>query len=131
MGKLRASIRHALRGAGLLLRTQRNARIHVALTVAACALGLALGIGRSGWVGVITAVALVWMAEAFNTALERLGDAVTTETHPGIRDAKDLGAAAVLLAAVGAGVIGAVVFLPELLELVQSRPMSEYMRPGT
>ena len=56
------------------------------------------------------AVALVFGAEAANSAIERLADAVTIERHPLIGAAKDLGAACVLLASLGAFVVGLLIF---------------------
>ncbi len=61
------------------------------------------------------AIALVWVSEAFNTALERLGDAVSLEDNPRIGHAKDVAAMAVMLAAVAAALIGLSVFGPYLV----------------
>jgi diacylglycerol kinase (ATP) len=58
----------------------------------------------------------VWSAEAFNTALEQLADALHPERHAGIGRAKDVAAGAVLIAAVGAAVIGVLVFVPHLVQ---------------
>lgn len=109
------SIAHALRGLGHLVRTQGNARVHLAATVAVCIAGLVFGIDRTEWLWLVVAISLVWSAEAFNTALELLADAVHPVRHPGIGRAKDAAAAAVLVAAAGAAVIGLLVFLPHLL----------------
>lgn len=111
---------HALRGVGFLVRTQRNARLHAAITAGVLLLGVLLAIDAMEWLALVLALALVWTAEAVNTALERLGDAVTREADPRIRDAKDLGAAAVFIAAFGAAVVGALVFVPKLARLVVS-----------
>jgi diacylglycerol kinase (ATP) len=62
------------------------------------------------------AIILVWSAEAFNTALEELADALHPERDPGIGRAKDVAAAAVLIAALGAAVIGMLVFVPHLVD---------------
>jgi len=59
----------------------------------------------------------VWTAEALNTALERLSNAVTREPNPLVGQAKDAAAGAVLIAAVGAAAIGALVMGPHLLSL--------------
>ena len=56
------------------------------------------------------------MAEAFNTALELLADQASPEWRPDIGRAKDLSAAAVLIAALGAAIIGVLVLGPPLLE---------------
>lgn len=114
-GRSLGSFPHAWRGFAFLLRSQANARIHLLATLAAGGAGLVLGIGRDDWLWIALAVVLVWSAEALNTALEQLADAVHPERHPGIGRAKDLAAAAVLIAAVGAAVIGVLVFGPHLL----------------
>jgi diacylglycerol kinase len=62
------------------------------------------------------AIVLVWGAEAFNTALEQLADTLHPERDPGIGRAKDVAAAAVLIAALGAAVIGVLVFVPHLAD---------------
>ena len=64
---------------------------------------------------VVLAIALVWVAEAVNTALEALGDAISREPHAQVGQAKDVGAGAVLLAAVAAVVVAAIVFVPRLV----------------
>ena len=84
-------------------------------TVAVSGLGIALRIGRGDWCLLAFAAGLVWMAEAFNTALEILADEVSLDRRGGIGKAKDVAAGAVLVAAATAVIIGALVFLPVLL----------------
>lgn len=98
-----------------MLRTQRNARVHAAVTVAVLALGAFVRLAPLEWALVGLAVAAVWSAEAFNTALEQLGDVVSPEHHPLIGKAKDVAAGAVLLAAIGAMIVGLAVFGRRLL----------------
>ncbi|MCZ8292708.1 MAG: diacylglycerol kinase family protein [Hylemonella sp.] len=108
------SFRYALAGLRTLLLTQHNAWLHAAATVVVVVAGLVLGLSRTEWCWLVLAMTLVWMAEALNTALEFLADAVTQEFHPLILQAKDVAAAAVLIAAIGALVIGLLVFGPHL-----------------
>jgi diacylglycerol kinase (ATP) len=118
---LRARLRslgHALDGLALLLRSQPNAWIHAVATVLVVALGSLLQVSAYEWLWLLLAMALVWMAEAFNTALERLADAVSHEQHPLIGQAKDLAAGAVLVAALAAAVIGMLILGPRLLHLL-------------
>lgn len=96
----------AFHGWMILMGTQRHARVHFAATVAVVALGLWLQISRDDWCWLIAAMALVWSAEAFNSAVEQLADRVCREPDPLIGAAKDLAAGAVLFTAVGAAVIG-------------------------
>ena len=111
------SFRCAFRGVGTLLASQHNARIHLLATVCACGLGLLIGISRLEWCAIVVAIAMVWTAEALNTAFEFLCDVASPEFHPLIQKAKDVAAAAVLLSAAGAAVIGLIVFVPHLLRI--------------
>ena len=108
---------YALHGVAFLVHTQENARLHLLATLAVGAVGAALGLDRAEWLWLVAAVVLVWSAEAFNTALETLADALHPEHHPGVGRAKDVAAGAVLIAAIGAAVIGALVFVPHLVRL--------------
>lgn len=108
------SLRHAWDGLRHLLRTQPNARLHLVATLVVVALGILLRVSRSDWCWLAAAIAAVWTAEACNTALELLGDAVTREPHPLIGRAKDCAAAAVLCASLGAVVIGGIIFAPHV-----------------
>ncbi|HLP06651.1 MAG TPA: diacylglycerol kinase family protein [Opitutaceae bacterium] len=110
------SFRYALAGLRTLAATQPNFRIHLLATGGVILAGALLGISRGDWLWLAAAVFSVWLAEAFNTALELLADAVTTETHPLIGRAKDCAAAAVLISAAGALVVGGLVLGPRLLE---------------
>lgn len=108
------SLACALRGVAHLVRSQPNARLHLLAAGLVCAAGIYFGLSRAEWLWVTVAIVLVWSAEAFNTALEELADAVHPERHPGIGRAKDAAAGAVLIAALGAAVIGLLVFVPHL-----------------
>jgi len=113
------SFRHAFRGLAQVIRTQHNAWIHAAATVLVIGCGVALGVSVVEWCLLVLAIAGVWCAEALNTALEALGDAVSREHHALLALAKDAAAGGVLVAAVGAAVIGALVLVPRLLELAE------------
>ncbi len=109
------SFRYAGRGVVALLRSQHNAWIHAAGSVAVVGLGFAVGLSRLEWCLVVLAMVAVWSAEAVNTAFEVLCDVASPEVHPLVERAKDVAAGAVLLAAVGAVVVGLLVFGPHLL----------------
>jgi diacylglycerol kinase len=94
-----ASLRDALNGLGILVVEQHNARIHLVAAMCVVALGLLTGLSGLEWIMVFAAITLVWLAEAFNSALEYLADAAVPEMHPLIGKAKDVAAAAVLISA--------------------------------
>jgi diacylglycerol kinase (ATP) len=111
-----ASFGFAFRGLQALLAAEPNARIHLMATVAAIAFGAVLRLTPLEWCAVVVAIALVWMAEALNTAVETICDLVHPEQHPLVARAKDVAAAGVLCAAIGAALIGALVFGARLLQ---------------
>lgn len=109
-----ASFGHAGRGLWLLLRREPNARIHLAVSVIVCAAALVLRLPSADWRWLVAAMALVWIAEALNTAVELLCDRVCAGFDPAIGRVKDAAAGAVLLAAIAAALIGLLTFLPPL-----------------
>lgn len=102
----------AFKGLYLLWRDEPHARIHALATVIVIALGLILHVTKTDWLWLIIAITIVWIAEAFNAALERLADRITTQHDQQIGSAKDIAAGAVLIASIGAAVIGCLVFVP-------------------
>jgi diacylglycerol kinase len=112
------SFRHAGRGVWRL-RNEPNARIHLLATAFALIAATVARLSTIEWALIVSAVALVLAAEALNTAVERLADALMPERHPLVGAAKDLGAGAVLIAAVGAAIIGVLVLGPPLLHLCE------------
>jgi diacylglycerol kinase (ATP) len=108
------SFRYAFTGLGFMLKTQHNAWVHLAITLVVVGAGLWLGISAVDWRWLIVAIALVWVAETTNTAFEFLCDAVVPNFHTSVEKAKDIAAAAVLICAAAAAIIGVLVFWPYL-----------------
>ena len=100
-----------------MLRSQHNAWVHALASVAAVAAGLLFQVSRGEWLAITLAIVAVWSAEALNTAFESLCDVASPEFHPMVERAKDVAAGSVLVAAIGAVVIGLLVFGPRLLAL--------------
>ena len=113
LAKRRDAFGHAGRGIVLLL-TETHGRVHAAATVVIIVLGLWLNISSTDWALLAICIALVLAVEAINTAIECIVDIVSPEWHPVARDAKDLAAGGVLVAAIGAAVVGVLVFWPYL-----------------
>jgi diacylglycerol kinase (ATP) len=111
------SFHYAFAGIGNLLLREHNAWIHSIAAVVVTASGLHFGLTVTEWCLVVLAMTLVLMAEGFNSAIERVCDAVSDQYHPLIKNAKDLAAGAVLICASGALIIGLMIFLPYLLNL--------------
>ncbi len=105
---------HALRGLLFLVRSEPNAKLHLAATAAVALLGAMLRLGAGEWRWLVLAAALVWAAEALNTAVEQVCDLVSPGPDPRVKAAKDVAAGAVLIAAAAAAAIGAATLLPPL-----------------
>jgi diacylglycerol kinase (ATP) len=108
------SFGNAFHGWWYVVRTQRNAWLHV--VVAAFAFGLAvwLQIGALGWAIIVLTTAIVFAAEFLNTAIEAVVDLASPRKHPLAKVGKDVGAGAVLIAALAAIVVGLLVLGPPL-----------------
>ncbi|WP_348620117.1 diacylglycerol kinase family protein [Paenibacillus polymyxa] len=116
----RMTFRYAAEGVMYALRTQVNMRIHVAVALLVIVAGLTLHISRLDWLFVCAAIAIVIVAELFNTAVEAAVDLISPDIHPLAKAAKDTAAGAVLLAAVFAVIIGIFVFYRPMLTLISS-----------
>lgn len=114
------AFRYAFAGWRHVLRTQRNAWIHVLASIAVIALGVWLKIERRDWAVILLTVALVWMAEFINTALEAVVDLASPSQHPLARIGKDVGAAAVLIAACTSVLVGLLILGPPLWKVLQA-----------
>jgi diacylglycerol kinase (ATP) len=111
------SFRYAWHGLVRVVATQHNAWIHATATVAVVFAGALAGVSRFDWALLVFAMVAVWSAEALNTAVEALGDAVSRDEHNLVGVAKDVAAGAVLVAAVGAAIIAGLVFWPHVAHL--------------
>lgn len=112
-----ASFGHAFRGVGAALRSEVHLQFHAVATAVVLGLGLYFELSRTEWALVALAVAGVWAAELFNTAIEALTNLVSPDYHPLAGRTKDVAAGAVLLAALGALAVGALVFGPKICAL--------------
>lgn len=109
---------YAGRGIVKMLRSEHNAWIHTSVMICVIIAGFLFGISALEWCAVILCFGGVLMAEGFNSAIEALCDAVSTDYHPAIERAKDIAAGAVLLFVIAAVAVGIIIFLPPLLQLI-------------
>jgi diacylglycerol kinase len=108
------SFRYAFNGLWRVLLTQPNARIHAIATVCVIALGAWLGVSRVEWAILALTIGFVWTAEFINTALEAVVDLASPDIHPLAKVGKDVGAAAVLVAAIMSVIVGLLILGPPL-----------------
>ena len=105
-----ASMSFAWAGLAVLIQTLTHFRIHLVVTLLVTALGFACKLSPGEWLAITIVVGWVLAAEGFNTAVELLADVVHPDRHPLIGQAKDVAAAAILLAALTAVAVGGIVF---------------------
>ncbi len=108
------SFGHAFRGWAYVLRTQRNAWIHVIIATIFLALSAWLQLDRFEWAVIILTMAMVFTAEFLNTAIEAVVDLASPQKHPLAKVGKDVGAGAVLIVAITAVLVGLLILWPRL-----------------
>jgi len=110
-----SSFGYAFQGIAILFRTQVHPWIHLCATVVVVGLAIYFDLPAYEWALLILCIIIVLAAEAFNTAIEYLTDLVSPDYNPLAGKVKDLAAAAVLLCAIGAAVIGLLILGPYFL----------------
>lgn len=108
------SFGHAFRGLAYVVRTQRNAWIHVVIAAIVLVLSLWLRLDPLEWAVIILTMAMVFTAEFLNTAIEAVVDLASPHKHPLAKVGKDVGAGAVLIAAIAAVLVGLLILWPPL-----------------
>ncbi len=119
--RLIRSFGYAFAGVGHGLRTQANLRIHILAAAGVIIAGLLLQLSTIEWAILVVTITMVMSAELFNSAIEAVVDRAGSEPHPLSKAAKDMAAGAVLVGAIGAVVVGLLIFGPHLLALIEAR----------
>lgn len=112
------SFKYAFKGIGDLFKSQINARIHAFFTILVISGGFFFNISKTEWLLCIISIAMVLAAEAMNTALEYVVDLVSPEYNELAGKAKDAAAAAVLILAIAAAIIGFMVFWNPFIDVI-------------
>ena len=113
--KIINSFKYAIEGFISSFKTERNMKIHILAMIVVVLLGIYLKLNVMEWCVIATIISLVIASELFNTAIETIVDMVSPEKNPKAKLAKDISAAAVLALAIGAIVIGIIIFTPKLM----------------
>lgn len=105
------SFTYALQGIRHAICYETNMRIHVLATIVVIAAGCVKHLSQWQWVAIISSIGLVWVAELFNTCIERLCDLYVGDTYnPNVKIIKDVAAGAVLVAAIVSIVLALIIF---------------------
>ena len=118
MKKIRNSFKYAIEGIWTSFKTERNMKIHIFIMILVIIAGSILKINKSEWIICIILFAIVIGSELFNTSIETIVDMVMPEKNEKAKIAKDVSAGAVLVVAIGAAIIGLVIFVPRILNIL-------------
>jgi diacylglycerol kinase len=105
----------AFSGVKYFFRREHNAWIHALATIVVLILSAVMHISLHEMIALIFCIALVWITEMLNTSIEKLMDHLAPHQHPDVKLVKDVAAAAVLVAAIAAAIIGLIIFIPKFL----------------
>jgi diacylglycerol kinase len=108
---------NALRGVKRGVRGESSFFAHFFVAVCVVVAAIVLKMPLGSWCLLVLCIASVMVAEMFNSAIEHMAKAITSEQHPELRDALDIAGGAVLLASASAAVIGGLLFVTRLIEL--------------
>ncbi len=114
------SFKYAFAGLRFLITEENNMRFHLFASIVALAISFVVGLSPTEWCFIVIAIASVWTAEAFNTAIENLCNLYTTDFHPKIKIIKDISASAVLFLAIMALIIGLIILGPKIIDLLMN-----------
>lgn len=117
-GNIKDSFRHAADGIIATTKNERNMRIHWLILLAVLLAGVILKLSKMEWMICILLFALVLAGELFNTAIEAVVDLIMPEENHLAKKAKDAAAGAVLILAIGAAIIGIIIFAPKILSFI-------------
>lgn len=106
------SQKFALQGIQLIVLNERNFRIQLLAAAGAVLLGLFFGISHVDWVALFVVIAIVLVAEAFNSVIEAICDTISHDYRINVKYAKDVSAGAVLVSAVVSLIAGVIIFYP-------------------
>ncbi len=106
------SFKYAFEGFISALKEEPNLKIHFIIGFLVIFAGFYFNLTQLDWIIIITMIGLVISVELTNTAVEAVVDYLIQAKHPGAKIAKDISAAAVLVAAITSAIVGLIVFLP-------------------
>ncbi len=116
--RLIKAFKHAINGLIIAFGNERNLKIHAVIALVTCILGLLLDITGTEWVAIMVCIALVITAELANTAIEKTMNFLHPSYHESVKTIKDIAAGMVLFAALCAGIVGLIIFIPKLMEVL-------------
>lgn len=117
--KIANSFKYAIQGFFASLRTEKNMKIHIFIMILVIILGNCLKLSNTEWMICIILFVMVISGELFNTAIETTVDIAMPQKNKKAKLAKDISASAVLVLAIGAAIVGIMIFLPKITNTIK------------
>jgi undecaprenol kinase len=105
---------YAWSGINTAIKNEPNFRMHLMAIIAVSILGFLMKLSMGEWAVIVLTVAMVITLELINTSLEAIVNMVSPQMSEGAKIAKDTAAAAVLIGAITAVLVGLLIFVPKL-----------------
>ena len=112
--KIINSFKYAIQGILTSFKTERNMKIHICIMILVIIVGILFEINKYEWIICVICFAIVIGGELFNTAIETVVDMVMPYKDEKAKLAKDVSAGAVLVLAMGAAIVGFIIFMPKI-----------------
>ena len=112
--KIINSFKYAIQGILTSFKTERNMKIHICIMILVIIVGILFEINKYEWIICVICFAIVIGGELFNTAIETVVDMVMPYKNEKAKLAKDVSAGAVLVLAMGAAIVGFIIFMPKI-----------------
>src|SRR3989339_450498 len=112
------SFGYAFEGIKTAIKNEPNFRIHLLVGTFAIVVAMMLNFTPNEWLILISTISFVLFLELINTSLEAIVNMISPERQANAKVAKDVAAAAVLIASILALIVGATLFTPKLLPLL-------------
>lgn len=116
MSKFIRGFGYAFSGLGYAFKSQLNFKVHILVAIVTSIAGCWFKLSLTEWLWIVVAIGMVLATELLNTAIEVLVDLISPEIHPKAKIIKDVAAAAVLITAFTAAIIGLIIFIPKILD---------------
>lgn len=116
-GRVR-SIKFAVKGMWLLVKTEDSIKAQITFGLIATLLGFYFNISTTEWIIQCMLIGIVLVAEALNTAIEKVADFIHPDYHEKIGFIKDIAAGAPAFAALTSLVIAIIIYLPKIITIL-------------
>jgi len=116
--RLLLSFKTAFEGLIFVFKSEPNFRLQILFATLALFLAYIFQLRTYEWIVVIILIGMVLVMEILNTALEQFTDLLKPRLHHYVKAIKDIMAASVFMTAIGAFIVGMIIFWPHFFAII-------------